>query len=101
VFAEHFAYLDSMRGTGRVAIAPQISSKEAKYKAKTKEEFTQDMMATTKEGDARYEMYKKVLEDKAETIGPGLLVTLSSDLLPVIIKLLESRLSEKDRKDLS
>jgi hypothetical protein len=84
---EHFAFLDSMRGKD-VSIVPRLTGRY-----NTEDNYNQDMMQKTPEGEARYAQYKQVLQasDDESPVGPGLDVTLTSDQLPAVIKVLESR----------
>lgn len=104
ILPEHFSYLDSLRGENKVSIAPEIFSQRPEYKPKSLEEFEQDMMATTKEGTARYEKYKNFLQDEEErakgegeatSTGASLNITLFADQLPAIIALLKDQLKKK------
>jgi hypothetical protein len=72
VLPEHFAYLDSMRGKGSVSIIPVITpgNPKSRYKATQPRDYTQDMMATTPEGNAQYARYQGTLRDSRETVGP-------------------------------
>jgi hypothetical protein len=91
VLPEHFRYLDSVRGTGAVEIVPRIVSATGKYKP-TEDDYNQDMMSTTKEGDKQYQKYSEALQDEEEPMGPGLDVTIYSDQLPAIIAILKSQI---------
>ncbi|HSK05672.1 MAG TPA: DUF4157 domain-containing protein [Kofleriaceae bacterium] len=89
VLPEHFAFLDSLRSEQPgVSIVPRL---RGKYN--TEENVDQNMMEKTPQGNERYETYKTVLQssDDEEPIGPGLDVTLTSDLLPAVIATLRSR----------
>ncbi len=89
VLPEHFAFLDSLRSDHpSVSIVPRL---RGKYN--TEENVDQNMMEKTPQGNERYETYKTVLQssDDEEPIGPGLDVTLTSDLLPAVIGVLRSR----------
>ncbi|HWU90257.1 MAG TPA: DUF4157 domain-containing protein [Kofleriaceae bacterium] len=89
VLPEHFAFLDSLRGDDPgVSIVPRM---RAKYN--TEDNVNQNMLEKSPEGNERYETYKAVLQSSEddEPVGPGLDVTLTSDLLPAVIETLRSR----------
>jgi hypothetical protein len=83
VLPEHFAFLDSMRGDDPgVSIIPRM---RASYN--TEDNVNQNMMEKSAKGNERYATYKAVLQasEDDEPVGPGLDVTLTSDLLPAVI----------------
>ena len=104
ILPEHFSYLDSLRGENKVSIVPEIFSQKKEYKPTSIEEFQQDMLVKTKEGNAKYEKYKNFLQDAGErekarsqdtTTGVSLKITLLADQLPAIIALLKDQLKKK------
>ncbi|MGZ3457982.1 MAG: hypothetical protein ACXU86_05675, partial [Archangium sp.] len=91
VLPEHFAYLDSLRGQNAVSIAPVITSPNPQYRVETPEEFEQDMLQTTPQGDAQYNRYKDVVQDPEEQASPSLSIKLTTEQLGKLIAKLEDQ----------
>lgn len=90
VLPEHFAYLESLRGSNRVSIKPRIMSQNPAHRP-TLADYDQDMMATTAAGDAKYAKYKAQAEDLNEAMGSSLDIDIGADQLPDVIALLRTR----------
>jgi hypothetical protein len=87
ILPEHFAYVDSLRGSNAVSIKPRIVSNNPAYKP-TAADFDQDMMATSAAGNAKYAQYKAQASDINEELGASLDITINADQLPAVITLL-------------
>jgi hypothetical protein len=94
VLPEHFSALDSLYGENVVSIVPLIQTGNEAYKAQTPQEFYQNMLEKSPAGQRQLERYKKQVSDPKEMYSPGLMLTLSVDQLPAVIKTLEKLMND-------
>ncbi len=93
VVPEHVAFLDSLRGTNGVSIRPRLPNSgpyglDPGTQQEREAEADQDMLATSAEGNARYEKYKGAI---TAGVPASLDVSLTHQQLPQIIAVLRKR----------
>ncbi|HET9622854.1 MAG TPA: hypothetical protein VFP84_15880 [Kofleriaceae bacterium] len=85
---EHFAYLDSLKGTNGLKMQPITMGPHG---PKSEEEFSANMLDNNALGRQRMQAYKDQLNDPDMPMGPSMMITLTSAQLPRVIDIIKTQ----------